>query len=154
MDLKAVEEDGRLRGVQDKNGKKSSRRRLQTAGRITVLMFKCVLSVDDVLIKYYFTALQKQFLLFITTDANREKLTQLTHKRCSGSLIVHQTAPRSGSSIAHQPSGAEVPSSYLASSTMILKRCRIIVKYVMQEISGQRGKSTPEAKKGSLNKRM
>ena len=76
MDLKAVEEDGRLRGVQDKNGKKRSRRRLQTAGRTTVLMLKCVLSVDDVLIKYYFTALQKQFLLFITTDANREKLKQ------------------------------------------------------------------------------
>ena len=41
----------------------------------------------------------------------------VAHCRCGGSLEAHQT------------SGAEVPGSNPASTTMILMRCRIIVKY-------------------------
>ena len=40
----------------------------------------------------------------------------VSHWRCAGSLVAHQT------------SGAEVPGSNPASPTMILMRCRIIVK--------------------------
>ena len=57
----------------------------------------------------------KSYILIIGGHDSRLCVIEYRMWKCGGSIVAHQT------------SGAEVPGSNTASSTMILMRCRIIV---------------------------